>query len=93
MTAVDGREAVEVFRRHKSENILVLLDLAMPRMNGEEAFQEIRRIRSDARVILTSGHAEQEIINRFKGKGLAGFIQKPYKLQPLIDKIREVMES
>ena len=68
---------------------MVLLDLTMPRMDGEETFRELRRIRPDVRVIISSGYNEQESTNRFAGKGLAGFIQKPYGVRPLVEKIRQ----
>ena len=78
MTADDGEKGVHAYRA-QSENIsAVLLDLTMPRMDGEETFREIRRIRPDACVILMSGFNEQEAAARFVGKGLAGFVQKPF---------------
>ncbi|MCP4654059.1 MAG: response regulator [bacterium] len=92
LTAEDGRQAVEVFARRADEIRLVLLDMAMPRMDGEEAFREIRRIRPEARVLLSSGYNEQTATNRFAGRGLAGFIQKPYRLAALREKIRNVLE-
>ncbi len=91
LTAADGREAVEIFEKHAGEITLVLLDMTMPHMGGEEAFREIRRIRGDARVILSSGYNEQEITSRFSGKRLAGFIQKPYQYDVLVEKIRALL--
>jgi two-component system cell cycle sensor histidine kinase/response regulator CckA len=95
LAAADGRAAVEVFRQHRDEVALVMLDMTMPRMDGEETFQELRRIRSDSdtRVILSSGYSEQEITNRFAGKGLAGFIQKPYRSARLLDRIFQALEG
>jgi CheY-like chemotaxis protein len=93
LLAEDGRQAVDIFRERANEITFVLLDLTMPRMSGEEAFTEIRRIRPDARVILCSGYNEQEVSNRFVGKGLAGFIQKPYRYQTLRNKAREVLDD
>ena len=69
----------------------MLLDLTMPHLDGEARFRELRRIRADVRVILSSGYNEQELIERFAGKGLAGFIQKPYRPAQLADKLREVL--
>ena len=93
LTAVDGHEGVEVFRRHSEEIVAVLLDMTMPKMGGEAAFREIRRVRPDARVILSSGYDEQEATRRFVGKGLAGFIHKPYRPNELIAKLRGVLET
>ena len=86
--ARDGREGVEMFEQHADEIDLVLLDMTMPRLNGEEAFREIRRIRADVRVILMSGYNEQEAIGRFAGKGLAGFMQKPLSVDALRAELR-----
>ena len=86
LTAPDGRAALEIFRSRVDEIVLVLLDLTMPRLGGEETYRELRRIRPDARVLLSSGYNEQEITSRFAGKGLAGFIQKPYGVCGLSEK-------
>jgi CheY-like chemotaxis protein len=82
-TASDGQEGLELFRERVAEIDFVLLDLTMPRLNGEEVFREMRRIRKDVRVILSSGYNEQEVTQRFAGKGLAGFVQKPYTMKKL----------
>jgi PAS domain S-box-containing protein len=83
LTASDGRQAVEVYRRQQAGIAAVLMDLTMPRMNGEEARWELRKINPDVRVILASGYSENEIASRFAGKGLAGHLQKPYSLAKL----------
>ena len=93
LTAEDGRAALEVFRSRVDEIVAVLLDLTMPHLDGEETFRELRRIRPDVRVILCSGYNEQETTNRFAGKGLAGFIQKPYGVRPRGEKMRQVLEA
>ncbi len=91
LTAGDGQEGVEVFHRRAGEIELVLLDLSMPRMSGEEAFREIRKTAPGARVILASGYDEKESTRLFAGQGLSGFIQKPYRLSNLEAKIEEVL--
>lgn len=91
--AHDGREGVERFKENAEEIVAVILDMTMPNMDGEEAFREIRRYRSDARVILSSGYTEQEAIERFAGKGLAGFIQKPYRPLALIEKLKDLLAT
>jgi two-component system cell cycle sensor histidine kinase/response regulator CckA len=93
LTAPDGREGVEVFREHAGEIVCVLLDLTMPHMDGEEAFRQLRRIRPGVKVILCSGYNEQDATQRFYGKGLAGFIQKPYTLAKLAAKMRLAIEG
>jgi CheY-like chemotaxis protein len=91
ITAENGIEALELFQALKDEIVCVVLDLTMPRMDGEETFRELRRIKSDVRVVMSSGYNEQEVTQKFLGKGLAGFIQKPYKMVELQQKLREVI--
>ena len=93
LTADNGREALDVYRAHAGEIAAVILDLTMPRMDGEEAFRELRRIRPDVRVIMSSGYNEQEVSQRFIGKGLAGFVQKPYNLAALGSVLRQTLET
>jgi PAS domain S-box-containing protein len=90
ITASNGQEGLEVFRARAAEIDCVLLDLTMPRLSGEEVFREMRRVRSDMRVILSSGYNEQDATQRFVGKGLAGFIQKPYTLAKLQEIMRRI---
>jgi len=87
VSAVNGRHGVEVFQQHEAEVVLVLLDMTMPEMNGEETFREIRRIRADVPVILSSGYNEIEATRRFTSKGLAGFLQKPFTPKELGQKL------
>lgn len=93
LTATDGRNGVEIFSQHKDKIICVILDLTMPHMNGEEAFREIRRLKKDVKVIISSGYNEQEVSQRFVGKGIAGFIQKPYRAKTFLNEIIRVLDS
>ncbi len=93
ITASDGAVAVEKFRRNASSINLVMLDLTMPKMSGDEVFHEIKRVNPGVNVILTSGYNEQESVRAFAGKGLAGFIQKPFQFNELRAKIRAVVDK
>ena len=88
LAARDGQEGVELFRKHKDQIDLVLLDYTMPVMGGEEALRRIKELQPDAKVLLSSGFNEVETVKRFSGQGLAGFIQKPYAASELIRRIR-----
>jgi len=89
LTAEDGLQAVNLYRERKDAIVLVLLDLTMPHMNGEEAFRELRQINPNVRVILASGYAEDDIAARFAGMGLAGCLQKPYT----VDRLRSLLST
>ncbi len=89
VAARDGLEAVEVFRAHPDSIRLVLLDMTMPRMDGEDTLREIRRIRSDVPVILSSGYAHHALKDRLAAIGASRFIQKPYAMGELADAVRE----
>ncbi|MDR3581408.1 MAG: PAS domain S-box protein [Oryzomonas sp.] len=88
ITANDGREAIEIFKQ-TPDIVLVILDLTMPHVDGEQCFRELKRLKSDVKIIMSSGFNEQEVTQKFAGKGLAGFIQKPYKLSMLKDVIQK----
>jgi len=92
ITAAGSREAVTIFATKARDITCVLLDLTMPDKDGVETFGELRRIRPEVPVILCSGYTEHDATQRFVGKGLAGFLQKPYTFAALADKLREVLE-
>ena len=89
ITADDGKEAVEMFKT-RPDIALVILDLTMPHMDGEQCFRELRQLDPNIKVIMSSGFNEQDVTQKFVGKRLAGFIQKPYKLSVLRDAIRKI---
>ncbi|MCP4601321.1 MAG: PAS domain S-box protein [Proteobacteria bacterium] len=93
VTTDDGDKALELFKENPNRFQFVVLDLAMPNMGGEECFSELRKIRKDIPVILSSGYNEQNLITQFSGKGLAGFLQKPYKIDDLRRVLLTAMQS
>lgn len=88
ITAHDGRDAVEKFQDNPHISF-VILDLTMPHMDGEQCFRELRKLQPDVQVILSSGFSDEEVTRKFVGRGLVGFIQKPYKLSTLKEIIQE----
>jgi two-component system, cell cycle sensor histidine kinase and response regulator CckA len=73
------------------EVALVLLDLTMPRMGGEETFDALRVLDPRVRVVISSGYSEQDMTSRFAGKGLAGFVPKPYTLAELAKRLQAAL--
>ncbi|MCU1260910.1 MAG: Chemotaxis protein methyltransferase CheR [Bryobacterales bacterium] len=93
MSADDGARGVALFREHVAEIDVVLLDMTMPVLSGEDALREMQKIAPDVNVVLSSGHSETEAVRRFAGYGLAGFIQKPYTAAQLAEKVKSVLTS
>lgn len=91
-TAKGGREAVALVTANPSRFRLVLLDLTMPDMDGEETFRALRRIAPQLRVILMSGYNEQEVTRQFVGRGLAAFLAKPFRAEELDSAVRRVLD-
>jgi PAS domain S-box-containing protein len=89
ITAEDGREAVKIFSE-RPDISFVILDLTMPHMDGEQCFRELRQLKPDLKIIMSSGYNEQEVTQKFAGKGLTGFIQKPYRLSVLEEVLKHV---
>jgi len=90
--AADGKAAVETFAARPQAFAAVLLDLTMPVMSGEEALDRIRQIRPDVPVLLSSGYSEGEALRRFRDRGLAGFLQKPYTATALARKVHHAVQ-
>jgi two-component system, cell cycle sensor histidine kinase and response regulator CckA len=89
-TAVDGRSALSLYRQHQAEIDLVLLDLAMPRMDGHETLRALQEIDPEVRVLLSSGYGEQEAALGGAAESSAGFLQKPYTVAALLEAVRTV---
>jgi len=87
--ARDGHDALEHLRHNAVD--LVLLDLTMPRMNGAETFREMRRLGIAPPVILSSAFAEAEAEEYVRSEGFADFIQKPYRVAVLDEKVRQIV--
>ncbi len=91
--AKNGAEALELFRELYREIDVVVLDMTMPVMNGEETLRRMREISSEARVIVCSGYNEVEVIRRFTTQKIAAFLQKPYTASKLAEKVRQVLKQ
>jgi len=92
VTAKDGREAVEKFRQFQPVD-LVILDTVMPRMNGWQAYEEIRRVNPDVRVLFTSGYTKDIVLSKGLEEREFDFIPKPLALQDVLEKIRKTLDA
>jgi len=93
LTAQNGREAIDTFKRNSDKVAIVILDLIMPSMGGGEVYERLKEIDSNVKVLLSSGYSidgqAAEILNR----GCDGFIQKPFKLNELSHKLRDIISK
>jgi len=91
LTAKDGKEAVKAYRKNRDEIDIIVLDMVMPNMSGGEAYDHIKKINPDVKVLLSSGYSiggeATEILNR----GCNGFMQKPFTMKQLSQGIKEVL--
>ncbi len=93
ITARDGFQAIETYRKLRDQIALVILDFTMPVMDGADVFAELLQINPKVPVVLSSGFAEQERLRSMLSRGLRGFIPKPYTQQKLLQQIRSVLDT
>jgi PAS domain S-box-containing protein len=93
ITAKDGQEAVEMFRRSPDEIALILMDATMPHLSGGEAFDVIKTIRPDAKAILCSGFSETTGSEAILSHGFLAFLKKPYSIKELQAALGKVFEE
>jgi signal transduction histidine kinase len=89
----NGPDGLAALERDPGRVRLVLLDLVMPEMSGQEVLEEIRRIRPEIKVLLTSGYHSTEVANRFETVRPDGFLAKPYPISDLREKVSSLLES
>jgi CheY-like chemotaxis protein len=93
LTAGSGPAGIDVLRREKDRISLIVLDLSMPGMTGQQALPHFRAINPLVPVIVSSGFSEIEALRVFEGERLAGFIQKPYTVARLVEKIKAALNN
>ena len=93
MTGTSGEEALDVIGRTRGEIDLVILDLGMPGMGGHKCLQEIKRINPSAKVLIASGYSMNGHVKKSLETGAAGYIVKPYRINVLLQKVREILDD
>jgi len=93
VAASNGKQAIKHFREKAGELVAVILDFSMSDMDGEEVFMALHDTRAEVPVILCSGFTKQDVLNRFRAQGLAGFLHKPYSRTQLQTTMRGVVEK
>ena len=93
LLAKDGKEALEIFKKNQDVIDIVVLDMVMPNMGGGEAYDSMREIKPDIKVLLSSGFSVDGEATEILERGCDGFIQKPFTMKELSAKIREILEK
>lgn len=93
VTARSGFEAVDLVRKRQREISLVICDLTMPFMDGEETFERIRDINENIPVVLATGFIEQKQLDRMLSAGLAGFLRKPHGPEQLLGCVQSIFAN
>jgi two-component system cell cycle sensor histidine kinase/response regulator CckA len=92
-TAKDGIEAVELYKQHKNEISLVLTDMGLPKLTGIDEFERLKDINPNVRLIFASGYLDPRAKDDLLKAGAKGFLQKPYVIEEVLKKVREVLSS
>ncbi len=93
ITAENGKEALNIYRDQFDKIDLVILDMVMPELNGPEAFRKLKEINPEVKVLFSSGYDEQTQSQDILNEGVLGFLQKPYGVNDLLNKIRTLIDS
>ena len=91
--AHDGAEAIRIFKEHRGVIDMVILDMIMPGMGGDQVFEHLKGIDPKVKVLVSSGYGFETQVREIREQGYAGFVQKPFNFQSLSRKIRQVLES
>ncbi|MBI4851226.1 MAG: response regulator [Acidobacteria bacterium] len=92
LLAADGLEALEIYRNKSNEIAVLLLDMVMPKMGGQELYRKILEINPKVKVVFASGYCPPEEIEAIWQEGLMGFVQKPYQIEGLTAELRKVLD-
>jgi CheY-like chemotaxis protein len=93
LLARDGKEAIDVFGPNQDDIDLVLLDMVMPNMGGGEAYDRMKEMNPDVRVLLSSGFSIDGEATEILDRGCNGFIQKPFTIKELSQKMGEILKG
>ncbi|MBN1227566.1 MAG: PAS domain S-box protein [Deltaproteobacteria bacterium] len=93
LTAGSGKEAIQIYRANKDDIAMVILDMIMPDMGGRETYKELRGINNDVKVLLSSGYSIDGQAKEIMENGCNGFIQKPFRISNISNKVRQVLEG
>ena len=92
LTATSGKEALDIYRDNKDRIGLVVLDMIMPGMGAGDTYDALQAFDPSIKVLLSSGYGVDQQTSEIMQRGCKGFIQKPFNMQVLSEKIQEVLQ-
>jgi CheY-like chemotaxis protein len=92
LLARGGKEAIQVYRKDKDQINLVILDMIMPDIGGGDVYDRLKEVNPDIKVLLSTGYSINGQATEILERGCNGFIQKPFNIKELSDKIREILD-
>jgi CheY-like chemotaxis protein len=93
LEAVNGKEALDMYQKNSADISLVFTDMGMPVMDGYELFEELKKLKPELPIIISSGYGDAEVSTRIGSDNIAGIISKPYNPHKLQEVLKSVVES
>jgi len=93
LPAMSGQEAVDIFQADRDKIDMIIMDMIMPGMSGSDTFDRLKEIKPDARILLSSGYSVDGQATNILQRGCDGFIQKPFNMNQLADRIHKIMPN
>ena len=87
----DGQQALDIFKKNKNNLDLVILDMNMPGMDGAIVYDKLKKIQADVKILIASGYFENNRIRKILENSFTGFIQKPFSVDVLSEKLAEIL--
>ncbi len=93
LVATDGAKGLAVYRQNQAEIALVLLDMIMPNLSGAEVFRTLQRWNPQIKCLMISGYSKSPEVEALLAEGLSGYIQKPFLLHTLTERVEAALAS
>lgn len=91
LLAADGAQVLELYHRHRDSIDVILLDLTMPGLTGEQILLQLRQLKATQKIVIMSGYGEDETMRQCAGLGVTGFVGKPFEINTLVAKLRSML--
>jgi DNA-binding NtrC family response regulator len=93
LTAVNGKEALDIYEKEMDRISLVILDLIMPEMDGKQCLEKLLKRDPSVKILVVSGYSDESVVEETLGLGAKGFLGKPYRMKQILRSVREILDS